>query len=63
VEPAQHELLTISEHGGHAAPDGMQHLLAGAGRDAERVRDDQCEYVAEHVAPSARCWLSIRLAI
>jgi SRSO17 transposase len=36
---------TIAEHAGDAAPDGMQHLLAGARWDADGVRDDLRRYV------------------
>jgi SRSO17 transposase len=38
---------TIAEHAGDAAPDGMQHLLAGARWDADDVRDDLRSHVAE----------------
>jgi SRSO17 transposase len=37
---------TIAGHAGDATPDGMQHLLARARRDAGRVRDDLRSYVA-----------------
>jgi SRSO17 transposase len=38
---------TIAEHAGDAAPDGMQHLLAGARWDADGVRDDLRDYLTE----------------
>lgn len=41
---------TIAEHAGDASPDGMQHLLAGAVWDSERVRDDLRGYVVDHLA-------------
>jgi SRSO17 transposase len=40
---------TIAEHAGHAAPGGLQHLLARAAWDAGDVRDDLRDYVAEHL--------------
>ena len=40
---------TIAEQAGDATPDGMQHLLAAARWDADAVRDDVREYVAEHL--------------
>jgi SRSO17 transposase len=40
---------TIAGHAGDAAPDGMQHLLAGARWDADAVRDDLRSYVIEHL--------------
>jgi SRSO17 transposase len=40
---------TIAEQAGDAAPDGMQHLLAAARWDADAVRDDVREYVAEYL--------------
>jgi hypothetical protein len=36
---------TIAEHLGDLSPDGLQHLLARASRDAEAVRDDLRGYV------------------
>jgi len=44
---------TIAEQAGDAAPDGMQHLLAAARWDADAVRDDVREYVAEHLGSAA----------
>jgi SRSO17 transposase len=41
---------TIAEHAGHATPDGLQHLLAGAVWDHDAVRDDIREYLLEHLA-------------
>ena len=38
---------TIAENRGDATPDGLQHLLARAGWDAEEVRDDLREYVID----------------
>lgn len=40
---------TIAEYAGEASPDGMQHLLERACWDAEAVRDDLRDYVAEHL--------------
>src|SRR5207302_271079 len=40
---------SIAEHVGDATPDGMQHLLAGARWDADGVRGDLRDYVAEHL--------------
>ena len=40
---------TIAEQAGDLTPDGMQHLLAAARWDADAVRDDVREYVAEHL--------------
>ena len=40
---------TIAEHAGDASPDGMQHLLARAVWDADKVRDDVRGYVVEHL--------------
>lgn len=39
----------LAEHLGDATPDGVQHLLARAGWDADAVRDDLTAYVAEHL--------------
>jgi SRSO17 transposase len=44
---------TLAEHAGDAAPDGMQHLLAGAVWDADAVRDDVRAYVVEHLGDPA----------
>jgi len=41
---------TIAEHAGDSSPDGMQHLLARAARDADAVRDDLRGYVVDHLA-------------
>ena len=43
---------TIAEHAGDPSPDGMQHLLARAKRDAGGVRDDTRGYVIEHLGGS-----------
>src|ERR1700761_1060295 len=40
---------TLAEHAGEVSPDGMQRLLRKAGWDADTVRDDLQEYVAEHL--------------
>jgi len=40
---------TIAEQAGDATPDGMQHLLARACWDADAVRDELRDYVAEHL--------------
>ncbi|GAA1532710.1 IS701 family transposase [Actinomadura kijaniata] len=40
---------SIAELAGEASPDGMQHLLARARWDADRVRDDVRAYVLEHL--------------
>ena len=37
-----------AEHLGDPTPDGVQHLLARADRDADAARDDLIGYVAEH---------------
>src|SRR5215208_2542777 len=44
---------TIAEHAGHASPDGLQHLLAGAVWDHDKVRDDIRDYLLEHLADPA----------
>src|SRR2546423_11355615 len=41
---------TIAEHAGDPNPDGMQHLLARAVWDHDKVRDDIRDYVVEHLA-------------
>ncbi len=40
---------TIAEWAGERTPDGMQHLLGRAKWDADRVRDDVCDYVVDHL--------------
>jgi len=40
---------TIAEHAGDTSPDGMQHLLAGAVWDHDKVRDDIRDYLLEHL--------------
>jgi hypothetical protein len=40
---------TIAEHAGDPTPDGMQHLLARAVWDEDKVRDDIRDYVVEHL--------------
>jgi SRSO17 transposase len=40
---------TIAEWAGEATPDGMKHLLNRAMWDADAVRDDLRDYVAEHL--------------
>jgi SRSO17 transposase len=39
----------LAEHLGDPTPDGVQHLLARAGWDADVVRDDLIGYVKEHL--------------
>ena len=39
----------LAEHLGDPTPDGVQHLLARAGWDADAVRDDLTRYAAEHL--------------
>jgi SRSO17 transposase len=39
----------LAEQAGEPTPDGMQHLLARAEWDADRVRDDLRAYVVEHL--------------
>jgi SRSO17 transposase len=39
----------MAEYLGEPTPDGVQHLLARAGWDADAVRDDLRRYVAEHL--------------
>src|SRR4029450_5682977 len=41
---------TIAEHTGHATPAGLQHLLAGAVWDHDKVRDDIRDWLLEHLA-------------
>ena len=40
---------TVAGHAGDSSPDGMQHLLARAKRDADGVRDDVRGYVPGHL--------------
>jgi SRSO17 transposase len=40
---------TLAEHAGQVSPDGMQHLLARAVWDEDKVRDDVRGYVVEHL--------------
>ncbi|WP_055586476.1 IS701 family transposase [Peterkaempfera griseoplana] len=39
----------LAEYAGHATPDGLQHLLAGARWDADEIRDELQAYVAERL--------------
>ena len=39
----------LAEHLGDPTPDGVQHLLARVGWDADAVRDDLLGYVTEHL--------------
>jgi SRSO17 transposase len=39
----------LAEHLGDPTPDGVQHLLARAGWDADAVRDDRTAYAADHL--------------
>jgi SRSO17 transposase len=41
----------LAEYAGHRGPEGLQHLLNGASWDADAVRDDVREYVAEQLGP------------
>jgi SRSO17 transposase len=43
---------TLAEHAGEATPDGMQHLLARARWDTDRVGEDLRDYVTEHLGDS-----------
>jgi SRSO17 transposase len=43
---------TIAEHAGDRSPEGMQHLLARAKRDADGVRDDVRGFVIEQLGDS-----------
>jgi len=40
---------TIAEHAGDPSPDGMQHLLARAVWDEDKIRDDVRDYLVEHL--------------
>jgi SRSO17 transposase len=44
---------TIAEHAGDRTPDGMQHLLARAVWDHDKVRDDVRDWVVEHMGEPA----------
>ncbi len=44
---------TIAEWAGDATPHGLQHLLSRASWDADTVRDDVRDYVAEHLRDDA----------
>jgi SRSO17 transposase len=44
---------SIAEHAGQATPDGLQHLLAGAVWDHDKVRDDVRDYLLDHLADPA----------
>ncbi|MEY9860057.1 SRSO17 transposase [Catenulispora sp. GAS73] len=39
----------LAEYAGHATPDGLQRLLAGACWDADAMRDDVRDFVAERL--------------
>jgi SRSO17 transposase len=39
----------LAEQAGHATPDGLQHLLAGAKWNPDEIRDDLQEYVADNL--------------
>src|SRR3954463_6714223 len=43
----------LAELAGEPTPDGMQHLLARAGWDADAVRDDLRAYIVEHLGDPA----------
>ncbi len=51
---------TIAEHAGDPNPDGMQHLLARAVWDYDKVRDDLRDYVVEHLGDPRRRWSSTK---
>jgi hypothetical protein len=40
---------TIAEHAGDPTPDGMQHLLARAVWDEDKMRDDVRDWLVEHL--------------
>jgi SRSO17 transposase len=40
---------TIAEHAGDPTPDGMQHLLARAAWDEDKMRDDVRDWLVEHL--------------
>lgn len=40
---------TIAEWAGERTPEGLQHLLGRAKRDAGRVRDNVCDSVVDHL--------------
>ncbi|GAA4936868.1 IS701 family transposase [Streptomyces coeruleoprunus] len=42
----------LAEQAGHATPDGLQHLLAGAKWNPDEIRDDLQEYVADKLGVS-----------
>ncbi|WP_328765009.1 IS701 family transposase [Streptomyces sp. NBC_00272] len=42
----------LAEQAGHATPDGLQHLLAGAKWNPDDIRDDLQEYVADRLGES-----------
>lgn len=48
---------TIAEHRGNATPDGLQHLLSRAKRDADAVRDDLRDYVVDAFADPGATWI------
>jgi SRSO17 transposase len=39
----------LAEQAGHATPDGLQHLLAGAKWEPDDIRDDLQQYVADRL--------------
>ncbi|MGY3676842.1 SRSO17 transposase [Streptomyces sp. TE33382] len=39
----------LADFAGHSTPDGLQHLLAKSRWEADEIRDDLQEYVAEHL--------------
>jgi hypothetical protein len=44
----------LAEHAGHRAPDGLQHLLAGAKWEPDHIRDELQEYVADKLGEDGR---------
>ncbi|WP_439794526.1 transposase [Streptomyces agglomeratus] len=43
----------LAEYAGHATPDGLQHLLARSRWNADSVRDDLQQYVADQLGEDA----------
>ena len=52
----------LAEQAGDATPDARQRLLNHADWDADAVRDDLRDYVAEHLGDDAGFWWSMRPA-
>ena len=45
----------LAEYAGHATPDGLQHLLSRSRWDADRLRHDLQNYVADNSAQQTAC--------